>query len=33
MEIHDEYRKMVPFILNDELMYPYIERSIQFLRK
>lgn len=33
MEIHDEYRKVVPFILNDELMYPYIERSIQFLRK
>ena len=33
MESHDEYRKMVPFILNDELMYPYIERSIQFLRK
>lgn len=33
MEIHDEYRKMVPFILNDELMYPYIERSTQFLRK
>ena len=33
VEIHDEYRKMVPFILNDELMYPYIERSIQFLRK
>ncbi|MEE3384747.1 MAG: histidine ammonia-lyase [Prevotella sp.] len=33
MEIHDEYRKTVPFILNDELMYPYIERSIQFLRK
>ncbi len=33
MDIHDEYRKTVPFILNDELMYPYIERSIQFLRK
>ena len=33
MEIHDEYRKTIPFILNDELMYPYIERSIQFLRK
>lgn len=31
--IHDEYRKIVPFILNDELMYPYIEASIQFLRK
>ena len=33
MEIHDEYRKVVPFILNDELMYPYIELSIQFLRR
>lgn len=31
-EIYDEYRKQVPFILNDELMYPYIEKSIQFLR-
>ena len=30
--LHDEYRKVVPFILNDELMYPYIEKSIQFLR-
>lgn len=30
--LHDEYRKIVPFILNDELMYPYIEKSIQFLR-
>ena len=33
MEIYDEYRKVVPFILNDELMYPYIERSIEFIRK
>ncbi|MBR6944725.1 MAG: histidine ammonia-lyase [Prevotella sp.] len=32
LEIYDEYRKQVPFILNDELMYPYIEKSIQFLR-
>ena len=31
-EIYDEYRKQVPFILNDELMFPYIEKSIQFLR-
>ena len=30
--IYDAYRKQVPFILDDELMYPYIERSIQFLR-
>ena len=33
MAIHDEFRKHVPFILNDDLMYPYIEKSIQFLRK
>lgn len=31
--LHAEYRKVVPFILNDELMYPYIEKSIQFIRK
>ncbi|MCR5130394.1 MAG: histidine ammonia-lyase [Prevotella sp.] len=30
--IHEAYRKRVPFILNDELMYPHIERSIEFLR-
>lgn len=30
--IHEEYRKVVPFILDDELMYPHIETSIQFLR-
>ncbi len=33
MAIHSEYRKHVPFILNDELMYPYIQKSIDFLRK
>ena len=33
MEIYEEYRKIVPFILNDELMYPYIEKSIEFIRK
>jgi histidine ammonia-lyase len=32
-EIHDEFRKVVPFILNDELMYPHIEKAIQFLRR
>ena len=31
--VHEEYRKVVPFIENDEVMYPHIERSIQFLRK
>ena len=30
--IHQEFRKVVPFILNDELMYPHIEKAIQFLR-
>lgn len=32
VEIYDAYRKVVPFILDDELMYPYIEKSIEFLR-
>jgi len=27
------YRKEVPFIDNDTVMYPYIEKSIEFLRK
>lgn len=27
-----EYRKRVPFIDNDSVMYPHIESSIQFLR-
>ena len=27
MAIHDEFRMHVPFILNDDLMYPYIEKS------
>ena len=31
-QIHDEFRRVVPFILNDELMYPHIEKAIQFLR-
>ena len=30
--LHEEFRKVVPFILNDELMYPHIEQAIQFLR-
>ncbi len=33
MEIYEEYRKTVPFIEDDKLMYPYIQRSIEFLRK
>jgi histidine ammonia-lyase len=28
-----EYRKVVPFIQDDEVMYPHIENSIQFLRR
>ena len=32
-KIHEDFRKVVPFILNDELMYPHIERAIQFLRQ
>lgn len=31
-KVYNEYRKIVPFILNDELMYPHIDHSIQFLR-
>jgi histidine ammonia-lyase len=33
VELHDEFRKVVPFILNDELMYPHIESAIQFIRE
>lgn len=32
-KIHEEFRKVVPFILNDEVMYPHIEQAIQFLRR
>jgi len=31
--IHEEFRKVVPFIDNDELMYPHIEAAIQFIRR
>ena len=30
--IHAAYRKAVPFISKDEVMYPHIETSVQFLR-
>ena len=30
--IFTEYRKRVPFISNDEIMYPHIESSVQFVR-
>ena len=32
-EIFNDYRKVVPFIINDEVMYPYIQKSIDFLRR
>lgn len=32
-EILEQYRKAVPFIINDEVMYPYIQKSIDFLRR
>lgn len=32
-EIFNDYRKAVPFIINDEVMYPYIQKSIDFLRR
>jgi len=31
--IHSAFRRQVPFILNDELMYPHIEKAIQFIRR
>ncbi|MGM9736535.1 MAG: histidine ammonia-lyase [Candidatus Cryptobacteroides sp.] len=31
--IHSAYRKEVPFISDDTYMHPYIEKSIEFLRK
>ncbi len=32
-KVHQEFRRRVPFILNDELMYPHIEQAVQFLRE
>ena len=32
-QIQQEFRRVVPFILNDELMYPHIEAAVQFLRR
>lgn len=32
-EMLEQYRKVVPFIINDEVMYPYIQKSIDFLRR
>lgn len=30
--LHDSYRKVVPFIVDDEVMYPHIARSVEFLK-
>lgn len=30
--LHADYRRLVPFVDNDTVMYPHIETSIQFLR-
>ena len=30
--LYDDFRKVVPFILNDELMYPHIANAVEFLR-
>ena len=32
-KLHEDFRRVVPFVLNDELMYPYIEKSVNFIRK
>ena len=32
-KLHAEFRKCVPFISNDDVMYPHIEAAIQFLRR
>ena len=31
--IHEAFRQEIPFIANDEVMYPYIQKSVDFLRK
>lgn len=33
MKIHEAFRREVPFISDDVVMYPLIEKSIQFLRR
>ncbi|MBO4815318.1 MAG: aromatic amino acid lyase, partial [Muribaculaceae bacterium] len=33
MKMHEDFRKQVPFIGDDVIMYPLIEKAIQFLRK
>ena len=31
--IHEAFRQEIPFIANDEVMYPYIQKSVDFLGK
>jgi len=31
-KVHDAFRQHVPFIMNDEVMYPHIEQSVKFLQ-
>ena len=31
-QLHADFRKVVPFILDDDVMYPHIEKAIQFIR-
>ena len=31
--LHEKYREVVPFIVNDEVMYPHISHSIEFLEQ
>ena len=30
--LHDSYRNVVPFIVDDEVMYPHIAKSVEFLK-
>lgn len=32
-KLYSDYREVVPFIVNDEVMYPHIQRSIEFIRR
>ena len=32
-QIFEAYRKEVPFIINDEVMYPYIQKSVEFIKQ
>lgn len=31
-KLYSDYREVVPFIVNDEVMYPHIQRSVEFLQ-